>query len=360
MRRAILLARRGIGWVNPNPMVGAVLVRDNKMIAEGYHHHFGAPHAEVNALAGIGEDLTDATLYVNLEPCSHHGKTPPCVELIVSRGIRRVVIGMEDPNPLVKGKGILFLRQHGIEVTTGILAEEAEQLNLVFIKYITTGKPFGILKTAMTLDGKIATVTNASRWISGEKSRAYVHDLRHAYSAIMMGVNTILYDDPMLNIRRSAESRNPLKVIVDTYCKTTPEANIMKNDPQLTLFASTERADPEKVKALERMGAQVLICPVKDDKTDLPFLFDALGKMGIDSVLIEGGSTLAFSVLREGLVDKVISFIAPKIIGGKEAVTPVGGEGISRMEDAIELKNMQIRKIGDDICIEAYPGKGGK
>lgn len=359
MKRAILLAGRGIGWVNPNPMVGAVIVKEGRIIGEGYHMHFGAPHAEVNAFENAREEVSGSTLYVNLEPCSHHGKTPPCTDLIISGGIKKVIIGMRDPNPLVNGKGIEILRAHGIEVVEGIMEEQSKRLNEVFLKYITTGRPFGVLKTAMTLDGKIATVNNASRWISGEKSRAYVHEMRQAYSAIMVGINTVVYDNPLLNIRRKSEGRNPLKVIVDTTCKISLDANVMKNDPQLTLIATSDKAGQGKIKDLERMGAQVLICPLKDDKVDLTFLFDALGKMAIDSVLIEGGSTLAFSVLKEGLVDKVVSFIAPKIIGGSCATSPVGGEGIPRMEDAIILQHMEIRRMGGDILIETYPGKGG-
>ena len=355
MTRAIILAKKGMGWVNPNPMVGAVIVKNGRIIGEGYHAYFGGPHAEINALENATESVKGATLYVTMEPCSHHGKTPPCTDAIILKGIRKVVVGMKDPNPLVNGKGLKILSKAGIEISTGIEEAWVSKMNEIFTKYIITGRPFCTLKTAMTLDGKIATVENASRWISCEASRKQVHELRHQYSAIMVGINTVLYDDPLLNTRRTGKkSKDPLKVIVDSSGKIPMEAKVLKMNPQLVILATTDKIDGKKKLDLQRMGVQVLICPLKDEKVDLGVLMFSLGKMGIDSVLLECGSTLAFSALKDRIVDKVVSFIAPKIIGGAGAPSPVGGKGLSSMEDAIAVNDWKYRKIGDDIMIEGY------
>lgn len=355
MKRAISLAKRGAGWVNPNPLVGAVLVKDDCIIGEGYHEYFGGNHAEVNALKGISPDLVNgSTLYVTLEPCAHEGKTPPCANLIAEKKIARVVIGMADPNPLVNGKGLSLLQSAGIITEVGLMEPQVREMNEVFIKYIQTKLPFVLLKTAMTLDGKIATVTNASRWITGEPSRKMVHALRQHLSAVMVGVNTVEYDDPLLNIRLKGTCRNPLKVIADTKGRIPLEAKVLVNDPQLTIIATTENADPLKLKQIERTGAQLLICPLKNGKVDLGFVMRSLGTMGIDSVMIEGGSTLAFSALQAGIVDKVVNFIAPKILGGDSAPTAVGGVGIEKMENAIRLSHMKTRKVGEDLMIEGW------
>lgn len=355
MKRAVSLARRGAGWVNPNPMVGAVLVRDGRIIGEGFHEYFGGDHAEVNAIGELGAEITSgSTLYVTLEPCSHEGKTPPCVNLIAEKKIARVVIGMVDPNPMVNGRGISFLRSAGIRVETGVMEQAVGRMNEVFIKYITTQRPFVVLKTAMTLDGKIATVENASRWITGEASRKLVHLIRHQLGAIMTGVDTVLSDDPLLNVRLKGTWKNPLKVVADTRCRISPEAKVLANDPQLTIIATTELADAEKLKTIERLGAQVLICPLKGNRVDLSFVIRSLGSMGIDSIMIESGSTLAFSALHDGLVDKTITFIAPKIIGGVTAPTAVGGAGIAYMEDAVTLTEFRTKKVGDDLMIEGW------
>lgn len=374
MQIAIRLAGKGAGWVNPNPMVGAVLVNRERIIGSGFHAYFGGPHAEVNAfLSVLPSDrplIEGSTLYVTLEPCDHYGKTPPCTNLILENKIGRVVIGMADPNPAVNGKGISKLKQNGIEVLTDCLGPQVAIQNQIFIKYITTGKPFVLLKSAMTLDGKIATVTNASQWITGSESRKLVHRIRQQYGAIMVGIDTVVADDPLLNVRLKEPSvkdragipdgpvwKNPLKVIADTRGRIPLTAKVLTNDPQLTIVAVTHLAQPSKLKAIERLGAQVLICPEKDHRVDLEFILSALGTMGVDSVMIEGGSTLAFSAMRDGLVDKVISFIAPKILGGEKAPTPVGGDGIEKMEDAIALNNLKTRKIGEDIMVEGYPVK---
>ncbi|MCX6286159.1 MAG: bifunctional diaminohydroxyphosphoribosylaminopyrimidine deaminase/5-amino-6-(5-phosphoribosylamino)uracil reductase RibD [Bacteroidetes bacterium] len=355
MRRALSLAGRGAGFVSPNPLVGAVVVKDGKIVGEGWHKEFGGPHAEVNALGSAAEQAEGADLYINLEPCSHQGKTPPCTDMILRSGIKKVIIGMKDPNPLVNGKGIAFLRHHGIEVHTGILEIESKKLNEVFIKFITTHLPFVIFKYAMTIDGKIATVDNASRWITGEESRKIVHRLRSNMSSVMVGADTVLYDDPLLNVRlEGKQRRSPLKIIADSSLRIPLDAKILANEPQLCLIAATEKADKNKVLDIRKRGGQVLICAEKDKRVDLPDLFARLGKMDIDGVLLEGGSTLAFSALKEGLVDKVIAFVAPKILGGASAPTAVGGSGIAAMEDAINLRDIKIRKVGSDLMIEGY------
>ncbi|MEI6457121.1 MAG: bifunctional diaminohydroxyphosphoribosylaminopyrimidine deaminase/5-amino-6-(5-phosphoribosylamino)uracil reductase RibD [bacterium] len=355
MRRAIRLAEKGAGRVNPNPMVGAVLVSGDRILAQGYHRRFGGPHAEAELLSSIITAPKDAILFVNLEPCNHQGKTPPCAPLIVEKGIRKVVVGTIDPDPLVNGKGISYLRDHGVDVEAGILSDDCRTLNESFIKFRTTGMPFVVLKWAMTLDGKIATVENASRWITGEDARKEVHRMRQKYSAVMVGVNTVIADDPLLNVRlRRNEIDHPLKVITDTRCRIPLESKVLTNDPQLTILAVTDLADKIKVKEVERLGAQVVLCPVKYGRVDLDFLMKSIAAMGIDSVMLEGGSTLTFSMLREKLVDKIVGFVAPKIIGGSTAPSPVGGEGIPVMEDAIEIREWKTRSVGEDIVIEGY------
>ncbi len=355
MRRALTLAKRGEGYVSPNPMVGAVVVKDGKVIGEGWHSEFGGPHAEVDAIGRAGDLARGAELYVNLEPCSHQGKTPPCTSLIIRSEIKKVYIGMQDPNPLVNGKGTEILRQHGIEVETGILEPECRMLNEVFVKYITTQKPFVLFKYAMTLDGKIATVQNASRWITGEESRKIVHQLRHGMGSVMVGADTVIYDDPMLNVRlKGKSSRQPLKIIADSALRIPLSSKVLAMEPQLCLIATTGRADKNKVTEVRRLGAEVLICPEKDGRVDLEFLFQNLGRMDIPAVLLEGGSTLAFSALKQGLVDKVTAFIAPKILGGAKAPTAVGGNGIAAMEDALCLRGMNVKRVGDDLMVTGY------
>ncbi len=352
MTRAIRLAERGAGWTRPNPLVGAVVVKNGEIIGEGFHGYFGGPHAEAEAIAACATNPAGAEVYVTLEPCSHHGKTPPCTDLLIRSGISRVVIAMADPNPSVTGSGSEVLRRAGIEVETGMLEEKARRLNEPFIKFVTTGLPYVVLKTAMTLDGKIATVTNASRWITGESSRTLVHRMRQRYGAVLVGIDTVIWDDPLLNVRlKRTKTRQPLKVILDSTLRIPSEAHVLTNEPQLTLVATTEQASKEKRKEIERTGAQVLVCPEKNGKVDFPFLMKALGTMDIDSVMIEGGSQVAFSALREGIVDRVVTFITPKILGGEKAPTPVGGQGIATMEQAIGLEELEITKLGGDLMI---------
>ncbi len=356
MERAIELARKGIGYTKPNPLVGAVIVKENRIIGEGYHHYFGGPHAEVNAFNNATEDVEGATMYVTLEPCSHYGKTPPCANTIVKNKVSKVVVGMMDPNPTVAGNGIKFLKQNGIDVVTGILKDEVENLNEIFIKYITSKVPFTILKTAMTLDGKIASYSGDSKWITNEESRSYVHEIRHRVSSIMIGVNTVLADNPKLTTRlNNVKGIDPIRIIVDTTAKIPLDSNVLNPDSKSkTIIATTEKANKEKLKALKEKNAEIIITPLKNSKVDLNYLIKKLGEQGIDSILLEGGSTLNYSALKEGIVDKVISFIAPKIIGGTNAKTPVGGHGIEHITDAITLKDIQISRFKEDIMLQGY------
>lgn len=356
MARALDLAQLGAGYANPNPLVGAVIVKDNKIIGEGYHEKYGNAHAEINAFNNATEPVAGATMYVTLEPCSHFGKTPPCVETIINKKIKKVIVAVADPNPLVAGRGIKILRENGIEVTTGILENEAKKLNEIFIKFITTGLPFCTLKTAMTLDGKIATHTGDSRWITNDNSREYVHKLRHKYSSIMVGIGTVLADNPLLTTRlKDTDGKNPIRVIVDTKGSVPPDAKVLQCDENTkTIVATTEAISEEKLKYIEATGAEIIITPLKNNKVDLSYLIKKLGERKIDSIILEGGSSLNYSALEEGIVDKVVSFIAPKIIGGKSSKTPVGGKGISYIKDAILLENMEICKFENDVMIEAY------
>lgn len=360
MKRALDLAQRGAGYTKPNPLVGAVIVKNNSIIGEGWHEHFGGPHAEINAFKNATEDVEGATMYVTLEPCSHYGKTPPCANAIVEKKIKRVVISMIDPNPLVAGNGIKILRDNGIEVASGILEQESKKLNEIFIKYITTKLPFGILKTAMTLDGKIATYNGDSKWITNEYSRQHVHEIRHRVAGIMVGIGTILSDNPELTTRlQNKPGIDPTRIVVDTAARIPLEAKVLNLESKAkTIIATSENADRRKIELIREKGAEVIVTPMKDNKVDLKYLMQQLGQRGIDSVLVEGGSALNFSALQENIIDKVISFIAPKIIGGKEAKTPVGGNGFDFIKNAILLDDIEISRFHEDIMIEGYIRKG--
>lgn len=356
MKRAIELAERGLGFVNPNPMVGAVLVKDERVIGEGYHEQYGGPHAEVNAINNATENVAGATMYVTLEPCSHYGKTPPCVNAILEHQIKKVVIGMTDPNPLVAGRGIELLKAKGVEVVTGVLREEATKLNEIFIKYITTEFPFVIMKFAMTLDGKIATVTGDSKWITSELSRKFVHDLRHQVACIMVGIGTVEKDNPYLTVRNTI-GRDPVRIIVDTKARISLEANVLNLDSTVkTIIATTKLATTDKLKAIQEKGADIIMTPLKNNQVDLTFLMKEIKKLGLDSVLLEGGSSLNYSALEEKLIDKVLAFIAPKMLGGSSAKTPVGGQGIMTMDQAFKLEQLEILKLGDDLMITGTVG----
>ncbi len=354
MKKALELAEKGNGFVNPNPLVGAVIVKNGKIIGQGFHEFYGGPHAEINALNKI-VNATGATLYVTLEPCSHHGKTPPCTDRIIAEKISRVVIGIKDLNPLVNGKGIKKLKRAGIRVESGILKNEIQKLNEIYIKYIREKRPFCVLKTAMTMDGKISTFSGESRWISNEKSRKFVHELRHRYSAIMVGVNTIIKDDPELTDRSDhGRIKHPVRIVVDSHGRTPADSKVFDTKLAPTWFAVTNKTDQKFIDLAKKKDCEVIICPDKNQKVDLGFLCERLGEKGIDSVLIEGGSTLNFSAIEEGIVDKVYSFISPKLLGGEKALTPVGGKGISTIDQAITLNIDKITHFDEDLLIESY------
>ena len=362
MRQAMELASRGWGRTSPNPMVGAIIVKNVSLVGSGYHERAGAPHAEILALRQAGEDARGATLYVNLEPCCHQGRTAPCTEAIIQAGIKRVVVALLDPNPLVAGKGVERLRQAGIEVTTGVLEKEAGRLNEVFVKYITTGKPFGVLKMAMTLDGKIATVNGDSRWITGPEARAVVHRLRDGYDAIMVGINTIIRDDPLLTTRLAdgQPGRDPIRIILDSRLRISPQARVCTLESEApTIVATTSFHDPVRRKELESMGIEVLVLEGDEKQVDLHRLMEVLGKREVTSVLIEGGAQLAYSSLEAGIVDKLHWFIAPKIVGGREAPGPVGGKGKTSLSQAWVYEEVEIEKCGQDVMITIYPQRKG-
>ncbi len=346
MKAAIELAKKGAGYVSPNPMVGAVIVKNNRIIGKGYHMKYGEAHAEVNAIESCTESPKGAEMYVTLEPCSHYGKTPPCAERIVKEGIKKVYVGSLDTNPKVSSKGIEILKNAGIEVTTGVMEEECKAINPIFFKYIEKHMPYTVLKSAVTLDGKIAAYTGNSKWVTGEEARGIVHIMRHQLKGIMVGINTVLADDPLLTCRIE-NGVDPVKIIVDSKLKIPLYANALKGE---CIIGTTGDCDREKKEKLERMGVRMITTHSKG-KVDLKELMQKLAEMKIDSILLEGGGTLNYSMLSEGLVDKAVFFIAPKIIGGKDAKTSVEGRGIELMSNAIDLVNTEIKKIGNDIMI---------
>lgn len=357
MQLALDLAKKGKGWTSPNPLVGAVLVKDGNIIGQGYHKLYGQPHAEVNAIASAKEDVKGATLYVTLEPCSHVGKTPPCSDLVIDKKIKRVVVGAFDPNPLVAGKGVESLRSAGIDVVTGVLKEKCLLVNEVFMKYIVTKEPFVVMKMAMSLDGKVATATGESQWISGESSRQQVHNLRHELSGIMVGVETIIRDDPKLTAR-SPNSKNPVRIVVDSQLRIPlTSAVLAQQDTAKTIIATTEKSASQRREVVKQMGVEVIVIKENAGRVGLQELMKILGAMGIDSILLEGGAVLNFSALEEGIVDKVQIYIAPKIIGGKKAKTAVEGVGVTSLKEAFQLNRMTTNKVGEDVLIEGYLDK---
>ncbi|HBE80586.1 MAG TPA: bifunctional diaminohydroxyphosphoribosylaminopyrimidine deaminase/5-amino-6-(5-phosphoribosylamino)uracil reductase RibD [Firmicutes bacterium] len=358
MKRAIELAKLGWGKTNPNPLVGAVIVKDGQIIGEGFHEALGLAHAETAAIQKARQDVGNSTLYVNLEPCSHYGRTPPCAKKIIEAGFAEVVIAMTDPNPKVAGSGIEMLKQAGIKVTLGVLQEEAGKLNEIFSKYITRQKPFVILKAAVTLDGKIATYCGDSKWISGESSRRYVHRIRERVAAVMVGINTVLRDDPLLTARcEERECKSPLRIIVDSRGRIPESSRVITeslNSGSRTILAVTSQIAPDKEESLKAKGVSIIKADGDDGQVDLQQLMIELAKREIDSVLLEGGGALNASALETGIVDKMMVFIAPKIIGGSAALTAVEGPGRALIADSILLKTVTVEKLAEDILVEGY------
>lgn len=362
MARALTIAEKGRGTTRPNPMVGAVIVKDGVIVGEGYHQRAGEPHAEIYALREAGEKARGATMYVTLEPCSHWGRTPPCAEAIIEAGIKRVVVAMIDPNPKVSGRGVELLRQAGIEVEVGLGREEAARLNEVFLTYIQRKRPFVLLKAGMSLDGKVAAATGDTKYITGPEARAEVHRLRREYAAILVGVNTVLADDPSLTARTGAdleielpEAHQPVRIIVDTHLRVPVTARVVSgNLPGRTIIASVEPDRARKLE-LERHGVEVWGFP-KDSSGMVP-LGDLLARLAaeqISSLLVEGGPTVHWSFLQEGLADKILFFYAPVLIGGREAPSAIEGRGFPNVGSALRLRSVTWREFGDDLAVEGY------
>ena len=358
MERALSLARQALGHVSPNPAVGAVLVRDGVIVGEGFTQPPGSDHAEIVALKHAGAKARGAVLYVTLEPCCHFGRTPPCSRALIDAGIAEVHLAMLDPNTLVSGKGRLELEQAGIKTVTGEHEAEARELNETYIKYITTGFPFVIAKFAMSLDGKIATGSGDSRWISGEVARDYVQEIRKTVDAIIVGVNTVLTDDPQLTARSASgevRSRQPLRIIADAQGRTPANARVLKG-PGRALLAVDEDLDSDRVHALEQAGAEIIRLPSKEGLVDLKTLFKLLGQRQATSVMAEGGGQLFGSLFDQGLVDKVVAFVSPMIIGGKDARVAVAGRGVDKISQALRLRRISVKMLDQDIMVTGYTG----
>ena len=351
MRLAMQLAGNAIGRTSPNPLVGAVIVKDNRVVGCGWHRKAGTPHAEVHALNQAGELAQGADVYVTLEPCAHYGKTPPCAKALVEAKVKNVYGGLLDVNPKVAGKGFKILEDAGIHVEYGFLQDELRKQNEVFFKWIEHKKPFVVLKAAMTLDGKIATATGQSKWITNETSRAYGYKLRDIYDGIMVGINTVIEDNPMLTSRVDG-GKNPIRIVVDSSLKIDINANVVQDKSAKTIVATTDKANKDKILKLQAQDVDVIVVDKdENDKVDIEKLLDILGQQNICSILVEGGATLSGSFVAKKLVDKVYFFIAPKIIGGKEAKTPVAGTGILNLQEALALKDIQIEKLEEDVLI---------
>lgn len=350
MREALSLAKNGMGRTSPNPMVGAVVVKDLKIVGKGFHKKAGEPHAEIYALNEAGEKAEGGTLYVTLEPCAHFGRTGPCADAVIKAKISRIVVAMLDPNPKVAGKGIKKLEEAGIEVTLGTLEDEAKKLNEVFCKWITTGIPFVNLKIAMTLDGKIATKTGESKWITGEKSRAKSHELRNITDGIIVGINTVIADNPNLTTRlENTNCKNPIRIILDSNAKIPLNSKVLTDTQAKTIVVAAESADIDKLNAIKNTVAEVLICG--KERVDIKKLLKVLGEREITSLLVEGGGEVHYSFVEQKLFDRVYAFIAPKILGGRESHLAVAGVGFDSLSEAALLDNIEVQKLGADILI---------
>lgn len=355
MKTALSLAEKGMGFVSPNPMVGAVIVRNGKIIGSGWHRRYGELHAERNAFAECDSrniDCSGADMYVTLEPCCHYGKTPPCTEAIIEHGIKRVFIGSSDPNPLVAGKGTKILQEHGIEVKEGVLKEECDALNRIFFHYITTGLPYVTMKYAMTLDGKIACHTGESKWITGSDARQDVQLQRLRHTGIMVGVGTAIADDPMLTCRLE-NGRNPTRIICDSKLRTPLDSNIVRTAGEIPTIIATVSDDTSRIREYEKRSCRIEIISAKNGKVDLNELMTFLGSIGIDSILLEGGAELNWAALEAGIVSSVLTYISPKLFGGTDAKSPVGGIGVPHPDGAFMLENSNIVRIGEDFRIES-------
>jgi diaminohydroxyphosphoribosylaminopyrimidine deaminase/5-amino-6-(5-phosphoribosylamino)uracil reductase len=353
MKRVLRLAEKGRGRTSPNPMVGAFLVKNGEVVGEAYHAKAGEAHAEILAFRQAGEKARGATLYLNLEPCAHYGRTPPCAPAVIEAKVKRAVIGMKDPNPLVNGRGLRILRKAGLDVKLGVLEKECRRLNEAYCKYIIKKEPFVILKAAATLDGKIATREGDSKWISGETSRNFVHRMRDQVDGVVVGIGTILKDDPQLTTRIK-KGRDPYRIILDSRLRIPEEAKVIGDVPSKTIIATTELADKDKREYLEKKGVRMIIIDSKRGRVDLKTCLSKLGEMGMTSLMVEGGSQINGSFLDEGLVDKILFFFSPKLIGDREALGIFGGSGKAALKEAIPLQEFNVRRMGEDILIQGY------
>ncbi len=351
MRRALQLASQARGRTSPNPMVGAVVVRDGREVGWGFHRAAGEPHAEREALARAGPRAAGATLYVNLEPCDHHGRTPPCTEAILAAGVRRVVVALEDPDPRVRGRGVHRLREVGVQVEVGVLEEEARRLNVAYVKHRTAGLPWVTAKWAASLDGRIATRTGESRWITGPQAREYAHRLRDQHDAVLVGIGTALRDDPSLTCRIPG-GRDPLRVVVDSRLKLPAHARMLREGSSPVVVATTPQAEPERVRELASAGAEVWVCEPDGGRVSLHHLLRRLADRGVLSVLVEGGAEVHASLLEAGLVDRVVAFVAPMLLGGRDAPGAVAGSGVADVSMALRLHGVVVRHFGADLCVE--------
>lgn len=356
MKMALRLAARGAGWVSPNPMVGAVVVQAGEVVGRGWHHRYGDAHAEVEALRDAGSLARNATLYVTLEPCNHHGRTPPCTEAVLAAGVKRVVTATLDPNRNVNGGGAAFLREKGLQVEVGLLAEEARRLNEAWFAWVETGLPFVTAKTACSLDGKIATRTGESQWLTGDKARSFGHRLRHACDAILVGIGTVLADDPQLTTRLSGrKGKDPIRIILDSGLRLPLTARILGLDsPSPTWIATTAAAPRDKLLALESRGAELLVLPEEKGRVALRPLLQELGRRRVQSLLVEGGAEVLGTFLDQRLVNKFYFFYAPKILGGKDAYPAVAGRGVARLGEAHQARNLTLRRLGSDLLVSGY------
>lgn len=357
MKKALQQARKGLGRTSPNPAVGAVIVIEDKVVAAGYHKKAGMPHAELEVLNSLGGEAPGGTLYVTLEPCNHYGRTPPCTEAILKSGLRRVVVGMRDPNPDVKGGGCEYLEEKGLSVTTGILEEQCRRLNEAFLKFVTTKRPFVMVKSALTLDGFTGTAKGHSKWITNEKSRKFVHLLRDRVDAVLVGVGTVVSDDPLLTARLGRHrGRDPLRIIVDTHLRIPARAKVLNHDSSAeTIVVSGSGSSSKNPRKLQKNGVSAITCPIKSGRIDLTALMGILGEKSITSLLVEGGATLIGSLIKDKLIDKFFIFKAPKILGGDDGIPMAAGRGPDKMDQCLFLKDLDVRRFGGDTLFTAYP-----
>jgi diaminohydroxyphosphoribosylaminopyrimidine deaminase/5-amino-6-(5-phosphoribosylamino)uracil reductase len=356
MKLALRLAAQGAGWVSPNPMVGAVVVRAGRVVGRGYHRRAGLPHAEVEALRQAGEAARGADLYVTLEPCNHQGRTPPCTQAILAAGVRRVIISGRDPNPQVTGGGVEFLTSKGVEVTGGVLEPEARRLNAAWFHWVETGRPWVLAKAACSLDGRIATASGESQWLTSEAARTYGHRLRHRLDAILVGIGTVLADNPQLTARLPrGKSRDPIRIVLDSRLRLPPEARLVNlNSSAPTWVATTAQAHADRVRALEELGVKVMVLPAEAGRVSLPALLQCLGKRQVQSVLVEGGAETLGGFFDQRLVQQFHFFYAPKILGGLKAPGLVGGQGVTHLGEAHIARNLSIRRLGVDLLVSGY------